>query len=415
MSNFELMEELDEINKKYDHKDDFLGVDILTLTNKVDSVRGSMLSNMLQQAVCIQNSEPPRVFMRYENQVGQFSSSYWMNDDTIYANTEYTEDHENINTQKIQNPKKIVAIIPKFENSNNYYIIILKDMKTKEYSYVERKIAEKLTESYCYLYDNTVIDSKSVGDIIEPAETLYHSTNFDDEMNYSYGMNIPACYMIDNDTVEDAVKISDVLAEVMADHYMHEVEININTNDLLVNLYGDKDKQNYKCFPDIGEETLGKVLTARRRINYDNALFDLKDSQLMSINYSSDKIFYARGTVVDIEIFCNADIDFLKENKYNEQIIYYLEMQEKFYKKIYDVIDKIKRKGGKCTDDLLYLYRRAKDICNPEVHWRNDKTDFDHIVLRFKVLEKQPLHIGSKLAGRFGMYKTLFYLYLIKI
>ena len=399
-NNFTLMKELDRINEEFDHKDDFLGVDILTLTDKVDSVRGSMLSNMLQQTVCIRNSEPPRVFTRYENQVGKYSSSYLKNDDTKYANVL----PDGTGKEVIADKKKIIAIIPKFKNNNNYYTLVLKDLKTGIYSVEERKIAERLTESYCYLYDNEDIDSHKVGDIIQPEEILYHSTNFDEFMNYGYGMNVAACYMINNDTIEDAVEISDELAEKMADYYMHEVEVTINTNDLLVNLYGDK--ENYKCFPDIGEDTMGKVLLARRRINYDNALFDLKDEQLMNINYSADKVFYARGTMIDIDIYCNASMDLLKENKYNEQIVRYLENQNEYYERIKKVLGKIIDAGKECTDDLTYLYRRAKDICNPEIRFRNDKTDFDHIIIKFKVLEKCPLHIGSKVAGRFG---KLFY------
>ena len=392
-SSFTLMKELDKINEEYDHKDDFLGVDILTFTNKVDSVRGSMLSNMLQQSVCIKSSEPPRVFTRYENSVGKYSSSYLENDDSKYSEVGWKKGKE-----EIAHPKKIVAIIPKYEFSNNYYLMVLKDTVTNEYSIKERKIAEKLTESYCYLYENDVIDSYEVGDIIPPHETLFHSTNFDEAMNYGFGMNIPACYMINNDTIEDAVEISDDLAEEMADNYLHEVEVNINTNDLLINLYGDK--KHYKCFPDINEETCGKVLLARRRINYDNALFDLKDEQLMNINYNGDKVFYCSGKLVDVDIFCNVDIETLKENRYNEQIVKYIEYQNKYYEKIKKVLGKLINSGKKCTDDLTYLYRRACDFTDPDIRFRNDKTDFDHIIIRFRILENCPLHIGSKLAGR---------------
>ena len=393
-SNFALMEELDHINKEYDHKDDFLGTDILTLTNKVDSVRGSMLASMLQQTVCVANSEPPRVFTRYENQVGKYSSSYYRNDDTQYAELGYS------GKKIILHDKKIIAMIPKFSFSNNYVTYVVQDVKTREYSIIEKKIGEKLTESYCYLYDTSKIDSYKEGDTIPANEVLYSSTNFDEDMNYGYGINVPACYMINNNTIEDAVEISDELADYMAHYYMHEVEVNINTNDLLVNLYGDR--KNYKSFPDIGEDTMGKVLIARRRINYNNALFDLKDEQLMHINYNSDRIFYAKGTIIDIDIFSNTNIEELMSAKYNEQIVKYLKEQKKYYDTVKSVLHKIVDGDKKCTADLKYLYRRACDITNPDIIFRNDKTDFDHIVIKFKVLERVPLHIGSKIAGRYG-------------
>ena len=318
------MKELDELNERFHNSDEFLGVDVLTITNKVDSVRGSMLSNMLQQTVCIDHSEPPRVFTRYENQVGKYSSSYYRNNDNDYKNLTTTWDPEtrklsNTNITEVAHPKKVVAVIPKIAGYHNYVTYVVYDTVDKIYDIIERKIAEKLTENYCYLYDNTIIDSKHEEDLIAPEEVLYHSTNFDSEMNYGYGMNVPACYMINNDTIEDAVPVSETLAYMMSFNYMHEVEITINTNDLLINLYGDK--KTYKSFPDINEPTLGNVLTARRRVKYDNALFDLKDEQMMNINYNSDKVFYVSGTLVDIDIDCTTSLDLLRQYHYNDQIV----------------------------------------------------------------------------------------------
>ena len=378
-SNFLLAQELNEKNIEYDHKDDFLGVDILTLPNKVDACRGTMFGNMLQQAVCINKAEPPKVFTRYENQVGKYSSSY------LKSDSDY----------------KVIAKIKKFEFSNEFYLLLVQNIKTGVYDLIERKIGEKLTESYCYLNDNTEIDKLKIDSKIKKGKILYHSLNFDDNMNYSYGLNAKACYLIDNDTIEDAIVVSESFSKRMSSNYMHEVAFNINPNDLLINLYGNDTE--YKSFPDIGEETKGKLLTVLRRISYDSALFDLKDEQLRSVNYSSDRIFYAKGKLIDIDIYCNADIESLKENEYNSQIIKYLEQQNNYYKRIVELLKPIvESKKEKYTNNVSYMYRRSKDILNPNVKWRNDKTDFDHIFIVFRVLEEINLHVGSKIANRFG-------------
>jgi DNA-directed RNA polymerase beta subunit len=334
---------------------------------------------MLQQAVCINNAEPPRIFTRYENYVCNYSSYYY----------------------KTKSNLKVINKIKKFSKSDNYYLLIVKDMKTGMYDVIERKIGESLTESYCYLNDNTAIDKLKKGSKIPKDKILSHSTNFDEYGNYSYGLNAKVCYMINNNTIEDAVEISESFKDRFSFNYIHERAININTNDLLINIYGD-DKE-YKCFPDIGEETAGKILTARRRINYENALFDLKDEQLRNINYKSDKRFYAKGTLIDIDIFSNIPIEEVEKNRYNEQIVYYLKEQERYYTEIKETLEKIIEDNGKnFSYDLNFLYRKACDYLNPNVKWKNDKTDFDNIYIVFKVLQRNPLHIGSKIAGRFG-------------
>ena len=377
-NNFSLGTKLDEKNIEFDHKDDFLGVDILTLANKVDAVRGTMFGNMLSQSVCLNNPEPPRVFTRYENQTGEYSSSYL----------------------KLKNDYKIIKKIKKFDDNDNYYILIVFNKLTKEYDIIERKLGEKLTESYCYLNVNDKIDSLKENDEVHEGDVLYHSRNFDDNLNYSYGLNANAVYMINNNTIEDAIVVSDEFAERASSSYIHEIAVNVNTNDLLVNIYGDD--KNYKSFPDIGEDTQGRILTSIRRINYENAMFDLKDDQLKEINYSSDRKLYGKGTVIDIDIYANCDIEKLSESKYNEQIIKYLKQQKRYYTEIFNTLDPIIKKNKKCTDDIYYLYSRAKSILNPEIKWKNDKTDFDNVYIVFKVLETIKIHVGSKIAGRFG-------------
>jgi len=378
MSHFTLGQELDEINEKYDGKDDFLGIDILTNASHLDAVRGTMFASMITQSVCINNPEPPKIFTRYENQVGKYSSSYLKNDD------EY----------------KIIKKINKFSNIDNYYILIVKNMKTKEYDIIERKLGESLTENYCYLNNNEKIDSFQEKDKIPKDTLLYHSTNFDDFGNYSYGLNAKVCYMIENNTIEDAIVCSESLAKRMSFNYIYERAINLNTNDLFVNIYGDD--KNYKCFPDINENTQGKVLLVKRRINYENALFDLKDEQLKNINYKSDTIVYSPGRVIDIDIYSNVPIEELKQDKYNEQIVYYLEEQKRYYTEIKETLEKLESKGAVFTDSLSFIYRKSIEYLNEDIKWRNDKTEFNNVYLKIKVLKENPIHIGSKIAGRYG-------------
>ena len=65
-----LKEKLEELNVKYDHKNDFLSKDLLTIVNKISSSRTIMFSSQLEQLLVLDNPEFPRVYTNFENEVG---------------------------------------------------------------------------------------------------------------------------------------------------------------------------------------------------------------------------------------------------------------------------------------------------------------------------------------------------------
>ena len=383
-SNLNLKAELEEKNEEFDHSDAFLGKDVLTMANKINSSRNIMFQSHIEQCVVLANPEFPKIFTNYENEVGKYSSGYKRSD----------------------NDYEVVKKISKYDNQPDYnYLLIVKD-KNNNYDVIERTIGEKLTEDYCFMYQNEVIDSKTVGDTIEEGEVLYRSTSFDPDMNYRYGVNANTVYLIENNTIEDAICISDEFAKKLDSYYLSEIEINVNTNDILCNLYGgtnEDGEDEYKVLPDIGEETLPQILTARRRINYENALYDLQANKLKNINHNTDTIFYTNGIETDIDIYCNKELSELNNYFYNKQLVKYIEMQNKYNKEIVSVVEKILRdKHNKVSNDLKFIYRRAKDSLDPKIKWI-EKTDFDNMIIIVRVMRKNPIHIGSKLVGRYGL------------
>lgn len=373
-----LRKELEEKNVEYYQSDAFLGKDLLTFPNKMSSSRNMMFNSHLDQFVVLAEPEFPRVFTNYENQIGSYSSSY----------------------KKVEKELEVVKKVSKYKFAPDYnYVLVVKDADNN-YDVIQRKPGERLTEHYCYVNDNKVIDSKKDGDKLAEGEVLYHSTSFDDDMNYQYGVNANAVYLIENNTIEDAIVVSESLAKRLDSFYIEEIDININTNDILCNLYGDG--ETYKSFPDIGEHTNGEILTTRRRINYDTALFDLKSEHLRRVISNLDSIFYADGEVVDVEIFNNQNVEDLKINAFNTQLVKYIESQDLYHMQLVNVLKPIvENPDNNCSTNLTYLYRRAKDSLNPEIRWI-DKTDFDGMIVRFTVLKRNHLHVGSKISGRYG-------------
>lgn len=373
----------DEMDARYDHSDEFLGKSILTIANMLSSSRGLMFSAHLEQFVNLVNPEIPKVYTGYENVVGEFSTSY------LRADSDY-----DVFRRIVKYP---CPDAPELET----YVLVVYNRKTGYWDIIEKKHSENLTETYGYTYNSSVIDSLDEGNVIPQDTVLYNSNSFDEAMNYRYGVNAKCVYLIENFTLEDAYVVSESLAKKLVSHEVEEVKVNLNDNDIFINLYGDKN--NYKSFPDIGEEVRNKIVAAKRRINYSQALFDLKDENITRINRSIDtplSVAY-KGRMVDIDIFANKEIEDI-DDPYHHQIIKYMVMQEKYYQDIYDTLGELIANGNDCTDGLLACYNYAKLFLDKSLPWQDAGSVYNNMIVRFTVVEESKITKGSKICGRYG-------------
>ena len=84
------------------------------------------------------------------------------------------------------------------------------------------------------------------------------------------GINVLLMYIAKNKTTEDAIEISESCAKKFRSPLVKKISFMINENDILLNLYGNKDI--YKVIPDIGEEIKDGILAAVRRENKEEAI-----------------------------------------------------------------------------------------------------------------------------------------------
>jgi DNA-directed RNA polymerase beta subunit len=346
--------------------------------NKCDMMRVNLFDNHLPQAVVLDDPDFPNVFTNFENQIGKYSTSYKKSD-------------------------REWEVVGKIKKNDLCYTYILQD-EDNNIEIVHTHPAERITERYGYKYVNP-IDKKSEGDIIKKNEPIVHSTTYDKHLNFRYGRNLKACYLsFNNMTYEDAIVISESAAKKLACYNVDEIVITLNTNDILLNLYGDNDT--YKCLPDIGE-SLGNVtiLAGRRRINYESMLYDLSTANIKKVNYDTDTIFYVgkNSIIYDIEVFCNSDIDDLKNYPYYSQILDILDDNVRYYTELKDILDSVVDDPDfYCSDDVKFYYKRACDITAENRVFKYDGNTFDRIVIKIKTYNLNPLVIGSKVSGRFG-------------
>ena len=357
------------------------GPSLLTYPEKVDSNRLLMFNSHMNQRVVLNETESPRVFGNYENIVGEYSSF----------------NHKAKSEMELLN---VIYKFPKMKDSLDfqkaYFFVYDKDKEM--YDVIERKDVEDLTEKYGFQYDNSGINNYKVGDTIHKGDTLSKSTSYDEYGNYGFGKNVKAMYLVDLDTLEDAIVVSESLAKSMKSTEVEKVKVPINDNDFLLNLYGDND--NYKAFPDIGEFTNDKILCVKRRIINSQILFDLKSGNTKK-QLGSDVAKYVSGQVVDIDIYCNKPLDEIPHTIFNAQLIDYIEMTNAFYTEIKEYTQQLIDTGVPCSQKIKYLQKRATGLTDPDYIIKDEgNNEFSNIIIYFTVKREVGLDKGQKLTGR---------------
>ena len=370
---YNVRDELLEKDRELDKSLSVLGMSSLTLPNYVNSMRTVMFTSHLKQFLNLLKPEFPGVHTGAENLVGANSDSY-------------------LKTKKDLIVYKKVVKYGKCKNPM-YYMLFVYDKKKDKYDVIERRPCENLTEIFGYSNNNDVIDSYNVGDNIDKGTVLYKSTSFDDFMNYCYGRNIPVMVSLEPATSEDAAIVSSEVPDEFTSTETETITISINDNEYLKNLYGNDDV--YKVIPDIGEECHG-ILASKMVMLKNQIWYDFKDTNLNKPNYISDIIYYAKGEVVDIDIYCNnPDIE---RNSFNGQILDYLDMQTEYYEELHDICGEIIASGSKFSHDIEYLYKRSGDFIN-DYKWKEGDKSFSNLRVDITIKRNVPLYIGQKITG----------------
>lgn len=379
-----LKEELLAKGEEFKGSDAIFGMTALTNPGYISASRSIMFTNHLKQAVCLINPDYPRVSTNYENLVGKYSTGYFKTDEEL----------------------EVYAIVPKFNQpglEKHIYYLFTYDPKNDKYDVKEKRLVEDLTEKFGYEYDNTVMDSLNEGDTIPKDTVLYKTHSYDEDMNYMYGKQATFMYVADTRTTEDAICVSESFAKELLSIEVETGRASLNDNDIFINYYGDKN--NYKCFPDIGEKIKNKMVGVMRRIHNKEVLYSLKKENLRKV-FNSDSPVYINlngGTLIDINIYSNKTIDEIPNNVFNAQIIKYLKMQEEFYTRIFEVCDEIRKSGSKVSRDINFLWSKAKNILDPDVKFKDTNGSvFSNMVIEFTVKREVGISPGQKITGRYG-------------
>lgn len=309
----------------------------------------------------------------HENEFGRNSSSF------IEAESDY----------------KVIYKINKFSFNTDHYYLIIQDELTGVYDVIERVTYRHNTESYGYLYNNAYLDSLKVGSKIKHGDVVKKSIGFDDFNNKMDGVNLTTMYLSCAQNMEDSVIISETTQEKLATNLIKNTGITINDNDILLNLYGDKDV--YKTFPDIGEPIKDGIFCGVRRLENENMLYTLSQSRLRDI-ITSDKCILLDGIVADIDVYCN-NPEAIGDSYYNQQLYFYYTERMNFCKAINDLVGPLAM-NGKLSYDLQKLYAICRDTISGKQFFKEKQ--FNNVIMEITIIEKLLMNAGDKLSDRYG-------------
>ena len=337
--------------------------------------RKIMFGTQLEHRLPLTKPEVPFIQTGYEMEFGVESSSYVVTNESL----------------------KVVGIIPKYSwmPKHQYYIIAVGE-DSHSITVIERKEYKHITENYGYLYNNNLLDGLEVGRFITKGAAIQKSAAFDDNDNRMDGCNMLTMYSACEDTMEDAIVISETASKKLTSPLVKKVTIIINDNNIPLNLYGDE--HIYKVFPDIGEESVHGILCGLRLEKKEECLYSQSYSRLRELSISDEKYTVA-GRVVDINVYCNAPAA-LGENAYNAQIKRYYDENIRMCREIVSIIDKLKEEGYALSYEASKLYSDSKGCINGKQYF--SERVFSNIILEITLVEEIPVLRGDKLSNRYG-------------
>lgn len=353
---------------------------LMTQQTHINASRMIMVGNQLSQMVSIKDPEQPLVPTGFENILGSFSS---MLDKT---DQEY-------------------EVVAKFVKNDYNYILIGYDKKHRRFHAWKRVELEEHSEGFATRYNNNYIDSLEIGDVIPKDTMIQKSTNFDKYGNYCYGKNVNTVYLLSAQILEDGILAMNNVDSMMITTRADTQIISIGENELLLNWYGDDD--HYQGIPRIGEKTRKDIIAVVRRVDNAKAPYTLKKKRLRHIERGSDRRYFGKGRVIDIDIRYNGDEDHMPEAGANKMIRDLYHQQQEYYHKLYDymkdIIDDAENKGYTYTDEFsMYCAEAFKYIDAMTYFTDSNDNVFGNMQIIVHLMDDEKLNVGSKLVGRSG-------------
>ena len=386
MSKMKLNEELDEIRKRERVPEQRLGSTIIQpFTGQNSGSRKLMWAIHHQHKMNLVKGEAPYISTANENELLKYASSY-------------------VTTQC---DKIVINRINKFNDLPNlrYWLLVVNTTGPNigNLDVIERIGYVHTTESYGFALNTKYLDSLRLGDVIPTGKPVSIPDNVDEYGNVMDGVNLMTLYTSNLVTQEDGYYLSESAAMSLGTTLYHSVQIQMNDNDIMLNLYGEGDE--YKVMPDIGEDIKNNILLAVRRQNNTDGLFSQTWDRLKTIMHPVDKQYTLSGTVIDIDIFSNnfEQLESGPNAQYHSQIRGYICNKYRYCGEILQAVNDYVNghPNAKLSFNLQNLYVHARDTIMRYDYHRNGKK-YSGTMINLIVKQDLPLKQGDKFTNRYG-------------
>lgn len=283
------------------------------------SPRADMWSSHIKQTLVVKGTEFPKIYSGWEQNHGEYI---------------FSKSRRNQDAQVLAVIPKYAHKIGKFKISNNPQITVI------WVGLEDRKIYYSTVDTYTrcsdgFGYENVftpAVNRLQPDQFLPKDEVLVTSPNIKGGA-YCYGVNANVAYMTADETIEDAMWISQSLADKLESVEIRRETIIVDENTHPINLYGDN--IDFKFIPDIGEYVGDNgILCAFRPITDESFIADTMINELTDIHRNHDKIFYAPpGTkILDLDFYISKNTKIPKTTF--DQVEKYKECIEEYYRNI---------------------------------------------------------------------------------
>jgi len=180
---------------------------------------------------------------------------------------------------------------------------------------------------------------------IKQGTVLAKADSYGEDGSYKYGLNANVALMSHPSVSEDGYVISESFAKRAKFTSILKRTINVTKEDILVNLYGNKDT--FKFIPDIGESVREDgLLCATRKRNDFFSVSDLNNSNLCSVDFIFDNLTYVNtnSKVIDIKVVkgnYSRKAEQEVSSPLNMQLDYYANLLTNYYTRIVNTYEDI--------------------------------------------------------------------------
>lgn len=377
----------------------------------ISSQRVNMFCSNVAQALVVDHGEIPNICSGFEERVGR----------------------ETFNETRRTQPVQVITVIPKYltnagadpiPDNRNYTMIyvgtedgIVRSFDISEYT--------KCTDGFGYM--NNIGDTRlwKPGRLVYPHEMISSSPIVSDG-EYRLGVNANVCFCTDQAATDDAIRISQSLADKLVSTAIHTVNIQIPASKVPLNLYG-KYSGSYKIFPDIGEEVDREtgIICAFRDTSNSTMMSDMNMAALETVQPLHDDVYYGEpgAIILDVDVYRNTNSAVLTSPEIFAQIEKYHQNIHTFYYKevvkVYnDILKRIQKEAlnwkignefnslvTRCMGFMIANNDRVPNIPfikrkPPKLAKKKEEIPFLNLVITY--MYKRKITPGSKLTGRAG-------------